>query len=135
MPPLDITHEPAVTIDGKVLPVALIRALAHGGTGRVRLELDDGSVEEIEISAPSPGQLSFARHPRSRKGNDGNPVETEGRAELVAPGGAERKWVTRGDPEHQRLVDLDWKEVGRTRPRLIPAVVRQEPDDTRGPGR
>jgi len=116
--PTDITNETEITLDGRTIPVQLIRALGET-TGRLRIERDDASVEEIEVERDGDA-FHFRRTALSRSGSDQNPVDTEYRAELVSPDNRRRKWVTCGSQEHIDLLVDGWEEKGRTRPRAQP---------------
>jgi len=122
---IDLTYEDVVTVDGHYVPVALIRVLADHELGRVRLEFDDGSVEEMEIRRDG-AAVHFIRHPRSGRGTDQQPIATEFRAELASPDNRMRRWVTRGDSDDTRLRREGWTETARTRWRTPPPP--EEPD-------
>lgn len=127
---IDISAEDFVRVDGKVVTLSLIRAVMGPDLGRVRGEYDDGSVEELEIRREGQA-VHFIRSPRSAKGTDQKPVQTEFRAELLSPDKRERQWVTRGDADDSRLRQLGWKEEGVTRKRTPPPP--EEPDPLADP--
>lgn len=116
---IDITNEDAVLVSGVPFPTALLRAIAQASTNRIRIETDDGTVEEIEVVRTGPA-LSFTRHPRSGPGSDTRPSFTEFRAELVSPDKKSRQWVSRGEAEDNQLRSEGWIEAGKTRPRPVP---------------
>jgi hypothetical protein len=121
MPPIDISQADAILLDGTPIPIGLLRALTVTTSGRIRIERDDASTEEIEITRDGdtgPGAaFNFIRHPRSRAGTDRQPVPTEWRAELVSPDGKSREMIDRDSARAELLMGQGWTETGRTRPR------------------
>jgi hypothetical protein len=115
---MDITNETVITLDSKLIPVQLIRALGETSS-RLRIERDDASVEEIEVIREVTG-FTFRRLSLSRAGTEQNPVEMEFRAELLSADG-QRKWVSRGGPEHINLLAAGWQENGRSKGRIAPS--------------
>lgn len=120
--PIDITNESTVILSGVEIPVVLISILARTDYNRVVVESNDASREEIEVRRNGTG-FNFTRSPRSRKGTDIQPVESEFRAELVSPNSLQRQWVDRGSLEHENLANAGWEERGKTRPRPVVNLV------------
>lgn len=116
---IDITNETVILLDGKMTPIQLIRALGDVSS-RLRVERDDASVEEVEVSRDGDA-FHYRRVSLSRAGSDQSPVETEFSAELVSPDGKSRRWVTRTDQEYVNLLADGWQEKGKTRPRTSPS--------------
>ena len=130
MPIIDISDQNIVLCDGQSVPVALIRALSARASGRIRMEFDDGAVEEIGVTRdPVDGSVvTFTRHPRSRQATPASPVETEFRAHLT--NGASSRWVNRGDAEDSALRLDGWTENGLTRKR-VPAAPQADREGIR----
>lgn len=136
--PIDITNESTVILSDVEIPIALISILARTDYNRVVVESNDASREEIEVRRNGTG-FDFTRSPRSRKGTDAQPVESEFRAELVSPDSIpqqpqQRRWVDRGSPEHDNLTRTGWEEKGKTRPRPVVNLVN-DPSITEDRGR
>lgn len=123
---IDLTHADVFLLDGHTLPVSLLRDLLKPGAplGRVRAEFNDGTLSETEVRLEG-NAVHFLVIPHSRRpATDTQPVELEHRAELVHPSDrTNRRWVTRGDQEHERLVAQGYTETGITRPKTVRQVV------------
>lgn len=117
---IEIGPEDVVTVDGKPVPVSLVRALAAEGASRVLVETDSGQAEEVEIERHEGGAVTWRRHPRSGRGSEHAPIATEALADLRGPGNG-KEWVVRGSERHRELEGSGWTESGVTQPKVVRA--------------
>lgn len=118
---IDITPEDFVTLDGKTIPIPVIRAI-------LSLDSNTSCHCTVETQAPSTQTLIIRRDPVSgafthsfssrENGTHGRPVALLSFAELVSPPpNSVSKMVERESAEFDDLIDQGWRESGRTKPR------------------